>query len=382
MTIELVLCDSPDALAELEPAWRELQDAGGVSHPMYSWEWMSTWWETFGDDGRILFAFVGRDDAVRFIAPFVRRRALLNGLFPYRRLELLGTGEPEADEVFSEYVDLPVRPGCETEAVAEIAEAWPAVDTGLPWDDIVVHRVEPDSVALRTLKAVASSRGLQVTEAVGGGCPYVDLPPSFDEYQKVLSGKRRYQIRKSIRDLEERGELSFQLASTLEEARETLRILARLHQARWQQKGELGVFASSRFTEFHRKFMEKTFPLGWPELWTLRVGGEPVACLYNIRYRGRVCHYQSGFRIEPGSQVQPGYVASYLAIKAAIESGAEEYDFMLGEANYKTRMANATRKLVTVRACRPSVKESLRQAARGAVRRARSVVRRRERAIG
>ncbi len=68
-------------IRKLGSAWQEIQRAGGVSHPMYSWEWVSTWWEVFGE-GRRLQAFVARKggEAVA-IAPFACREARMNRLF-------------------------------------------------------------------------------------------------------------------------------------------------------------------------------------------------------------------------------------------------------------------------------------------------------------
>jgi hypothetical protein len=49
-------------------------------------------------------------------------------------------------------------------------------------------------------------------------------------------------------------------------------------------------------------------------------------------------------------------------IKAAIEDGMREYDFLAGASQYKMSLALATRPLVQLRAVRPSLRETARLA--------------------
>lgn len=358
---DVQICTAQD-LRELEAAWRELQEAGGVSHPMYSWEWMATWWEVFGEQRSLLALIKRKGGKVEAIAPFVRHKARMNRFFLFRRLELMGTGEQEADEVFSECVDLPLRPEGRTQAARELADQILDSNHENKWDDVVLYRVRTDSAVCRAFGEGAANRGLSATRLASGRCPYVELPGSVEDYERQLSGNRRQQIRRGVRALEGMGKLSFEKAQTIEEALVSLKMLAELHGQRWQAAGKPGAFAGRRFSEFHRRFIERTFALGWPELWTLRVGQEPIACLYNIRYQRRVSFYQSGIKRLEDNRVRPGMLAHYFAIRDAIESGAVEYDFMLGESRYKVSLSNAARELVTLRIARRCAKERLRRA--------------------
>lgn len=363
MRIEILDCRSADGIARLEAAWRELQQAGGVSHPMYTWEWMSTWWEVFGEERSLLALIASENGRVAAIAPFVRHRARMNRLFSFRRLELMGTGEDERDEVFSEYVDIPSRPGTGREAAERLADEILNADGKGKWEDIVLHRVRPESSAYMALQTCAQRRGMSAKNVSEGKCPYVELPDIIEDYMKQLGKKRRHQTRRSMRDLAKLGKVSFEKADSLDEALATLHMLGQLHQGRWEARGKPGVFSSQRFTQFHRQFIGQTFALGWPQLWTLRLDGEPIACRYNLRYQDRISCYLSGTRILERSRIQTGIVAHYFCIKEAIESGAMEYDFMLGEQAYKLSMSNAARELVTLRISRPCAKETLRKAA-------------------
>lgn len=376
MPFDVVQVSAGGALDALEGPWLEIERAGGVTHPMYSWPWVATWWEVFGDT-RTLTAVIERDGArATAIAPFVRYTARMNRCFPVRRLALLGTGEPECDEVFAEYADLPCVPrAAGADAAPLMRELLRAA--GGACDDLLLCRVRADSAVHRAARACAAGDGFVACDTETGTAPYIALPKSFEDYEKQLSSNRRQQARRGLRALEKLGAVRFTRAETVEAALETLDTLGRLHQERWTARGKPGCFASARFMRFHRRFIQRTFPLGWPHLWTLRLNDEPIVCLYNICHQGRIAFYQSGMKtFEQEDAIRPGMVAHVMAIRAAIEQGATEYDFMLGDSRYKTSLSNATRELMTLRYYRRTVRERVRSVAVSAARRVRALVRR------
>jgi hypothetical protein len=335
---------------------------------------MSTWWHAFGQNRSLLALVLSGEEGPAAVAPFVRRLARMNRLFSFRRLELMGTGERQEEEVYSEYVDLPAVPDVPSAQVTELGDEVMALDGDYGWDDLVLFRVRPDSLACSALSEAAGRVGLSAETVHTGVCPYVELHSSMDDYLMSLGKKRRYQTRRSLRLLDDLGELTHHRAETLEDALGILGELETLHQQRWEARGEDGVFAGDLFEKFHREFIRRTFDLGWPELWVVRLDGEPIACRYNLRYDDRIYCYLSGMRLLEDSRIQPGIVAHYYAIEEAIETGAGQYDFMVGEQSYKTSLSNASRELVTVRICRAGLKERTRQGAVAAVRGARNVL--------
>src|SRR5262249_4125087 len=75
----------------------------------------------------------------------------------------------------------------------------------------------------------------------------------------------------------------------------------------------------------------------------------------------KVYFYQCGRRPDVPPRVRPGIVILSHSIRAAIEEGRREFDFLAGAAQYKTQLALATRPLVQVRVVRPGLRESLRR---------------------
>jgi CelD/BcsL family acetyltransferase involved in cellulose biosynthesis len=115
--------------------------------------------------------------------------------------------------------------------------------------------------------------------------------------------------------------------------------------------------------------MPELFRRGALELAELCARGEPVAALYNVVWKDKVYFYQSGRRADLPGKLRPGIVAHALAIRASIEAGRREYDFLAGAARYKMDLALATRPLVEVRVAQKSLREAMREGAKRAAKR-------------
>jgi CelD/BcsL family acetyltransferase involved in cellulose biosynthesis len=86
---------------------------------------------------------------------------------------------------------------------------------------------------------------------------------------------------------------------------------------------------------------------GWLRMFSLRVEGELAAVLYGFAYDGRFHFYQHGFD-ERHRHDSVGLVLMGLAIQAAIEEGAVEFDMLYGDEAYKLLWAKDARALGNV----------------------------------
>ena len=135
------------------------------------------------------------------------------------------------------------------------------------------------------------------------------------------------------------------------------RILVLLHEQRWNAAGRDGVFASEIFTRFHDAVQPALLERGSLELVWLRVRGQPVAVAYNIVWDNKVLFYQGGRTLDVPKGVRPGIVLHARLIRAAIEAGRTEYDFLPGTSQYKLQLATASRSVVRVRAAQTPLRD-------------------------
>ena len=358
-------------LEGLAPNWRGLISRAACAQPVLTPLWLLAWWREFGptDQREMRVVTVEEGDELVGLIPLVRRRTMHRRTIPVRRLELFATGEAERDEICSEYVGALVAKGKERDIARETSRALRDGALG-EWDELSMTAMSGEDPLVPELVSALKADGIAARSRQSGACPYIPLPRSWDDYLRALGSDRRYVVTRSLRELSKwAGENNWTLcrAQTSEELAEGRRVLCALHGERWAASGSGGVFASARFTRFHDDVMPRmlagedgvSLELQW-----LLVRGEPVAVTYSFVYGGKVHFYQSGRRMDVPKSVRPGIAMHALAIRASIDAGRHEYDFLGGASRYKRDLALAVRPLVTIRAVAPSLRAQAVEAAR------------------
>ena len=357
------IVDDAAGLARLAAAWLALLPRSDANEPMLAPFWLEPWWQVFGgEDGRSLCVVTFHEDgALVGVVPLCRRRVPLAPGLRLRRLEALGTGEAEADEICSDYLGLVAAHG-RTRAVADAFAA--SLASGLlggVCDELVIPAIGEGSATLAELAPALRRQGWRVQLEATVPAPYIALPARFDDYLAALSGDKRYMVRRSLKDFAKFAAGKDVLHEARDEASlaEGLRVLASLHGERWTAAGRGGgAFASERFTRFHTEATRRLLAEGALELLWLSVGDEPVAAVYNLVWNGKVYFYQAGRKMDLPGKLRPGVVLHARAIERSIVAKRREYDFLAGTARYKMDLALATRPLYTLRGARPGWREA------------------------
>lgn len=178
--------------------------------------------------------------------------------------------------------------------------------------------------------------------------PFVafDRLPEATPYIETLSRNARHQIRRSDRRYAAVGPLAIERAEAAETGMAYLGELIRLHEASWHERGQPGAFATPEVRRFHAALLADGIPRGEVDLLRISAGAVAIGYLMNFRHRGVVSAYQSGFDYQHADpHLKPGLTSHHLAIEAAREAAAREYDFLAGPSRYKTSLANAQRTL-------------------------------------
>jgi CelD/BcsL family acetyltransferase involved in cellulose biosynthesis len=361
----------PADLERLAPRWRALLARAAQVQPVMTPLWQCTWWSVFGDAERRTPWIVTVEDGNALVGLLLLtwRVAAHRAGIPVRRLELLGKGEKEADEICSDYVGAVVARGMEHQVARALAAT---LRHAAPnhWDELRMPSMSAEDPLVPELVAALGRNGILTSIETSGECPYIPLPGTWDAYLQALGSARRYAVTRSLRELDKwagPGGWELRRARTAGELSEGVRVLSELHAERWTSAGKSGVFSSERFRRFHEIVMPRllagedgaSLDLSW-----LVVRGEPIAASYNVVHGGRLQFYQSGRRVDVPKNVRPGIAMHALAIRASIEAGLREYDFLAGASRYKRDLALEARNLVTLRAIAPGLRARVVEAAR------------------
>ena len=304
-------------LAALERPWRALFAAAGNPTPFQSYDWQATWWKHHGH-GR-LWILTGWDgDALVALLPLT--------VTPYRGTPLRQVrfmGAPLSD--VQDILCLPKYAAWAARAflgrLADESERWDLCDL-------------PDQRRGSPLTTVTPPERLRIDLVHHRVCPYLPLPPSWDELLGGLGTHMRSNVKRRRKNLQKQFAVEYFSATDPAGVPAAMQALFRLHGARWRRRGVSGAFAGETMQQFHLEIAQRFAARGWLALHLLRLDGEPVAAFYGFRHRQRVYHYLGGF--DPRfSRFGPGVALHSYAIEQAIRSGATEFDMLRGDETYK-----------------------------------------------
>lgn len=326
--------EDAERFALLREEWNGLLRESDADCLFLTWEWLHTWWRHLGGRRRLFLLAVRHGEELVAIAPLAIAPPELGRLFPFRSLQLLGTGA-----VGSDYLDLVIRRGWEDEAVPVLADYLRAERAMLE-----LRQLRREAQAWR-LVASLEPRGWSSRQAQSGVCPYIPLAgQTWSSYLALLGSAHRYNFHRRLRNLQRDFAVSFERVLDEGERFAALGRLIGLHEARWRERGQSEAFVSPELVAFHEAVSRLAQDRGWLRLMELRLDGRPAAALYGFRYRESFLFYQSG--LDPAFAKQSvGLVTMGLAIKSAVEEGAAEYDLLHGAEPYKFLWARDAREL-------------------------------------
>jgi CelD/BcsL family acetyltransferase involved in cellulose biosynthesis len=313
--------------------WRELQLRSSSRSLFSTWEWLFTWWKHLSAGRHLNLLVVRQAGQIAAIAPLSVRPSRVSKLLPFRALELLGRGS-----VGSDYLDLIVGRGTESEAIEEIAGHLHQLRLPMELPQVLLNGSKAGLLAQRL-----APRGWRVSSSATNVCPYINLAGhDWASYAATLGTAHRANLGRRIRGLEKVDDVRLEAVSSEKERHTALDHMMALHNARWKQLGGSDAFDTPEIAGFHHEFSAVALRNGWLRLMVLRVGAVPVAYLYGFRHESVFYFYQSAF--DPAwSDRSVGLVAMGLAIRSAIEEGAGEFDLLHGGERYKRHWAKEER---------------------------------------
>jgi len=348
------------ALKALSTDWSALLARSASNRPTQAPLWLLAWWRVFGRSGgrRLATALIHDGPRLVGLAPFLRRLWWHRQTIPFRRLELLATGESERDEILSDYLGVIAERGYEESVAGAVVQGIAEGALG-PCDEVILSALDGEQPIGEAMERAFARRKMPVQRSLLAPSYYIKLPATWDAYLAGLSGSGRYLITRSLRDFERwaGAEVELRRVTSLGDLEEGKRILIGLHEQRWQAAGQGGVFASRLFSRFHDAVLPGLLALSALDLCWLCVRGQPVAVAYSIVWDNKVLFYQGGRTLEVPKGVRPGIVLHARSIRAAIDQGRSEYDFLPGIAQYKQQLATASRPLVQIRVTRAPLRD-------------------------
>lgn len=335
--MELTVTVSHDAsvFERSKPEWDALQLDSEANRIYLTCDWISLWWQHFGEDEGQLWLLEVRDEAGSLIgiAPLMLvHMSPIRGV-RWRQLQFTGTS------LALEHLDIVSQRGREQDVLNAVLDFLKT--RRKQWDVLCLNHLIEHSTTLALLR---QSNDLPWQEEKVMITPFLILPDNWDDYYSSLSKNKRKNQRRFRRALDEQypdGRWHWRLVTDQDELAEAVDELIMLHQDTWEARGEQGAFAGKR-TDFFRDVAQRFLERGWLLLSRLEFDGQLAASQFAYCYQGRIYNYSMGINHD-FDDLSPGHMLREMVLRHAIKTGVKEYDFLWGDQPHKYSWGAETR---------------------------------------
>lgn len=227
----------------------------------------------------------------------------------------------------------------------------------------------------RVIGAALAAGGFHLRRRSAMDSPYVDLGGSAASYFDGLDRRKRSELRRRRRRLEEAGSVAFEVHDGSEGLDGLLDEGFAVEAAGWKADTETAIVSAPATEALYREVARWASQERMLRLAFVRLDGRPIAFDYCLEAAG--VHYLLKTGFDPGAKrFAPAMHLRAFMIERAFEEGLERYDFAGDADPWKMEWTSATRSIVRIDAYPPTLRGRTARLADRARRRARTALRR------
>ena len=318
---------------DLYDAWNHILSHTTAGHVQLTHEWLSSWWEVFGDNNRLSLITVTDGGQIVGIAPLIISKVIGKAGVELRKLTFVGDG-------LTDYHDLLVANEKREEIVRVLLEC--IVKDKRRWDAIHFRNVRGDSPNLPIVREALRESSLAFSERVNIQCPYVAIDGDWTDYYGALDRKMRAEMRRQSRRLAEMGKVEFVRLRNVDDVADTLDIIKAIHVKCRGAKGGPSWYTNEKRFKFASLILKQFGDRKWLDILFLKLNGSVIAYHIYFLYNNVVYWWNTGFDPE-FSRLGPGKLLLQHGLQDSFAKRHKEFDFMVGEESYKLRWTGLTR---------------------------------------
>ncbi|MBI5117768.1 GNAT family N-acetyltransferase [Candidatus Poribacteria bacterium] len=292
--------------------------------------WMQTWRQAFKPDDELCVCLIKMDKDLIGVAPLS-----INGM----TASFVGCAD------VCDYMDFTVAPGYEKEFYNVLLDNLQKRCI----TELDLRCLRPESTVFSHLVETAQERDGVCSFEPDGVSLEMDLPGDWNEYLNSLNGKQRHEIRRKLRRLHEKTDVSLLVLENPEEIAEYLDAFLKMFR---ESRSDKAAFMDPRMESFFRSMIRAMSEEGVLRLFVLRLFDLIAAAAVCFDYQKTMYLYNSGYDPRYAS-LSAGLLCKILSIKHSIEIGRKKYDFLKGAEPYKYRLGGRE---VRLSRCRITIK--------------------------
>jgi CelD/BcsL family acetyltransferase involved in cellulose biosynthesis len=306
--------------------WNKLVTRSETNSVFQTYEWISSWWKVFGAQRKLLVIAVYRDNRLAGIAPLMVEPAP-GGL---SIIKFIADGNADyCDFILAEPREPVLR------AIVDFLAA-----QRTEWRSICLNNIPQQSSTVEWLKSLCTEHHLPLLV-----CGQVDCPAFIIERQKgkATAVLRKESLKRPYNYFRAHGEVQFTELASPDQARAYLPQFFDQHVSRWQSTRNPSLFTNPRNRKFYSELLNRLLPTGWLVFSVVKFNNQPIAFHYGFDYGGTFLWYKPSFDVSYRKH-SPGNLLLRFLLQRAIERGCSEFDFTIGNEEFKHRYGNAVRR--------------------------------------
>jgi CelD/BcsL family acetyltransferase involved in cellulose biosynthesis len=321
--------ESVEHVIGLVPEWDELCERLG-SRPWLRPGWILAWWDAFGS-GRLEVLTARRAGRLVGLVPLAAQKGVHRSTTNWHTPEFAILAEDE-------------------EARRELASA--ALE-GRP-RQLVVSFLDPHDSGLAECREQARAAGYRVLERTIERSPYLPIETDWERFHASLGHDFRRHLRRRRRQLEQLGELRFELHDGSRHLDELLDEGFRVEASGWKGENGTAIDSSADTRRFYGSVARWAAARGWLRLAFLRLTGDPIAFEFMLESQGVAYDIKSGYD-ETFRYYGPGKLLACDILEHAFRRGLQCFEFLGTEDEFKAQWTRAAHERRSLQAFAPSL---------------------------
>lgn len=304
-------------IAPLLPEWERLYRSDPEATPFSSPTWARAWWPHWAGSARPWIVTARHDSRLVALAALILRRR-----GPFRVACELGRNP-------SNYWTILCEPAVRRDGTRAIVEE--IVQHSTEWDALTVTGLSTGSAT----EAALADSGLHVSRRAPVPHPGIELPDNFDQYLQRLPRRRRKELRRQLRRIDE-NELELRRVVDAPELRRSIETWQELRTKWWKARRRAmnREHSRARFKHFLQDLVELQVPTGEAQVTQLLLNGR-VVCV-DVSLTDDRTFYSWLSSLDPdAANLSLGSTVITATIRSSIAAARRYYDLMVGAEHYK-----------------------------------------------
>jgi CelD/BcsL family acetyltransferase involved in cellulose biosynthesis len=330
--MELIRIEDLRDFSRLKGEWNNLLSSSGNDTLFLSHEWLSSWWESYGRDDRLMVLLLRRDGSLVGAAPLMIVKCKVRG-FPVNKVAFIG------DPAWT-LGDFIIR----EDGGKEISRLMEYI-LSIPCDIADFRNIPVGSKNITVIEKFLEAMNTKYLIHETSSAPLLRTGATWEDFYSRRSGKFKKTLRNKLNRINKFGKVEVQRFSTREEIKNIMPVVFGIGLKSWKNRITNAISSNEQNRSFYSKIAYIMADSGRISIWLLNLNGNSIAFEYHINYRDKtyalLADYDEDYKL-----LSPGSVLEFYIMRHFIENGASEYDLGCGANFYKMGWTDTVRRHV------------------------------------